>query len=374
MKLLPLPTDTFQDPLNDDSKTRAINFWYTNCDLLKALQKQGTLDLKNPIEGVKNYYKNVWAKFEYVSSIQSSTLKNGQNISNLDQTKQKIEQLNLDTVKEQIKICLMNFYLYDDLIESFVTIIKTWNQKHAEQKMYPEDVFEIIKTSCSIEPGEKAKTNIRKAIQSRKPIVEKQIKAAKEHFSPNNVITQPSKSGLLKEVGEKKVHAIKTGEHKLITNAERCVTDWYITKRDQSGNLEATKEHEFKRCKPHDHVRYEEENKYGWANKEFDRDRYRQDSVFGVPVVFKQGMEFMQDDNDTAKLKKFTIYICSKIYGSFYWKETGIWYIDPVTLRLGVTEKQTINVYQNESDNYSNSDGMIIEGGDTLNVKTPVLK
>ena len=100
---------------------------------------------------------------------------------------------------------------------------------------------------------------------------------------------------------------------------EKCVADWKIN---------GSYEHEFRRCKPHAEIEYDKEGQYGWKTPEPFVERFRQDTVFGVPIVFSQNMVFEQQtevltSGEEKDILNCALFICSKVFSNyFYWNNT----------------------------------------------------
>lgn len=288
--------DVSFDPIkNNDEKKRGIEFWHSHLQELKILQQQNHLNLIKPYDEIKKFVKEnkivgyddaekEWAFLP--DGIQIGENERKQLLSSMQSTKDFAQQRN------QLKKIYLNETNFKHFKTIFITCVTT-----------VDEVKDIV--TCSIQ-NSRTKTE---DIEKIKKDTDKRLSETDPKFTPI-------------EIKDKQITDQKTGKTislddfegigELQLDPKRCVADWMI-----DGNYD----HDFRRCKPNAAVEHEEKDKYGWQTGDAKfASRYRQDTVFGVPVKFSQQMVFRQDD----AINKCTLKICSSLFEEFKWDD--VWY------------------------------------------------
>jgi hypothetical protein len=293
------------DPINDDNKKRGIEFWHSHLEELKILQQQKYLNLKNPYDQIKKFVeekKNIksyekyeinWKFLEPSSSAsQTSRQELLDTISSIQDPSKQKEAL------KHVYFDKTNFNLFKSVLKSIFNINNL------------QELQDVVKCGSTMREVENALS-----IASTK-----KLEADKQGSKTDPTFTRIDKKG--KQFVDSKTD--KTlfiddfeGIGELQLDPKRCVADWMI-----DGNYD----HDFRRCKPNAAVEYDEKDKYGWqTGDEKFASRYRQDTVFGVPVKFNQQMVFEQEDH----AENCTLKICSCLFDVF--KFGNSWYYKDFT-------------------------------------------
>ena len=301
------------DPSKETSdKERGIKFWYDHINELKILQKNGALDLKNPYSGIQKFMhqKNIINMAEKQSEWEFLPHKKD---INREDSKQLLDTLIGMRNAEETKKALKKVYFDQENFEIFRKILirefTTTNNLN--------DLLKIVE--CGAQSTQDLKLE---ELQAKKTEFDKELSKAEPDYVPIEV--KDNKQYKIKD-GNKELEAIRdfegAGDLKLTT--ETCVRDWLI---------DGGYDHDFTRCKPQGAVEYNEKDKYGWnTNGEEFVSRYRQNTVFGVPVLFDQNMVFDQAIPasavpilDKQMMESCFLRICSEILGVFKHEDT--WY------------------------------------------------
>lgn len=329
--------DVSFDPTHITGKERGIKFWYDHIKELEILQNKKALDLKNPYSGIQTFMTQ--KKIINMAEKQSEWDFLPHKDINREDSKQLLNTIRSIRNTEETKNALKKVYFDQENFEIFKPILITQFTTNNSN-----DLFEIVRCGAT-----SATQDLKlEELQAKKTEIDKEMSKAKPDYVPIEV--KDNKQYKLKDDKTKELEAIRdfegAGDLKMTT--ETCVRDWLI---------DGGYDHEFKRCKPQGAVEYNEKDKYGWnTNGEEFVSRYRQNTVFGVPVLFDQNMVFDQAKSKNSKsssntkssaptvssdekIKKCFLKICSEILRVFKHEKTWYYKIDPAKQFLKYTIK-----------------------------------
>ena len=320
---------SFDPENNDEEKKRGIEFWHKYITLIRPLQKNKALNLKTPKQGILDFlatrnalpFSPLWKPFEG----------NDEQLS-IDEFNVIKRILN----KILLRKALVDTYFSKNRIGQIIEVMKKHQWTLEEVIDLTRRNFQSRQKNLQLNVSTKSKEQVddvssenqksQATPEYKEPDKSETWRAIKDEDDDQNRKEDPNfravedEKNLQIDKETKKPLSIPEFANvgPLAIDPERCVADWKI-----NGNYE----HEFRRCKPHGEIEYDKEGQYGWKTPEPFVERFRQDTVFGVPVVFSQNMVFDQQTEDLTKeqekeILNCALFICSKMSPSFVYDKT----------------------------------------------------
>ena len=343
--------DVSFDPQKDEEeKKRGIEFWHKYITLIRPLQQKRALNLKEPKKGILDFLKTKkhepfsveWEPFEKDgSNINPSIFANLKANSN-DTIIGKLQRINfssnnIDRIIDVFKIIngINTEKIYQATRNSFIN----------NQKLKASASVVVDTSSSDSNATSTSSTRPSSIIEALNKELERETLKGKDENDeiqkkedPNFRAVDNQDNNLERDKETKKPLSIRNFANvgDLRIDPEKCVADWKIN---------GSYEHEFRRCKPHAEIEYDKEGQYGWKTPEPFVERFRQDTVFGVPVVFSQNMVFEQqiENKDEILILNCALFICSKVFSKQNkFRYNGVTYFDENHLDIKISFKNSL--------------------------------